>query len=132
MLGQIQIWASGQGSDDVVGTHWKIAEGIRGLPGVRQKLVEDIGGLLGVHWELTKGIRGLPRFRQELTESDQELAGNLPRVLQKMTETHREFTGGYREDHRDEKCKGLVFTHERISFSGLWWASTKEDSEKRT
>ncbi|RRT56801.1 hypothetical protein B296_00031616 [Ensete ventricosum] len=86
-----------------------------------------------MQWELAGGssearrsIEGLPRVRRELTRSDQEVAENASRVRHKMTETHWEFAG------ESEKCKGLVFTHGRISFSGLWWASTKDYSEKLT
>ncbi|RWW50247.1 hypothetical protein BHE74_00043509, partial [Ensete ventricosum] len=63
------------------------------------KLAEGIGGLLGVRQKLVEGIRGLLGVRQELAEGDWELAGNVPRVRKKMTETYREFVRGYREDH---------------------------------
>ncbi|RWV86004.1 hypothetical protein GW17_00052144 [Ensete ventricosum] len=79
MLGLGQVRASSRGSNVVVGT--------------RQKLTEEIGGLLGVRWKLVEGL-------SELAESDRELTGNASGVRQKMTETLREFAEDYREDRR--------------------------------
>ncbi|RWV97603.1 hypothetical protein GW17_00039597 [Ensete ventricosum] len=58
MLGQSQVRASSQGSDEVVGTcqetHRKLAEGIGSLLEVRGELAEGIRGLSGVHRELAE------------------------------------------------------------------------------
>ncbi|RWV77753.1 hypothetical protein GW17_00061381 [Ensete ventricosum] len=72
MLGQSQVRASGQGSDDVVGTRRetcrKLAEGIKSLPGVHRELTEGIGGLPGVCRKLAEGIESFLGDRWELAK----------------------------------------------------------------
>ncbi|RWW51693.1 hypothetical protein BHE74_00041936 [Ensete ventricosum] len=81
--------ASGQGSDDAVGTHrethWKLAEGIKSLPGVPLELIEGIGGLPGVRRKLAEGIRRLLGVCRELAEGDRELARMALGVHRKKT-----------------------------------------------
>ncbi|RRT50197.1 hypothetical protein B296_00002498 [Ensete ventricosum] len=64
MLGQSQVRASGQGSDDGVGTH--LAEDIGSLQGVRRELAEGIRGYPRVHRKLIEGIKSLWEFVRSL------------------------------------------------------------------
>ncbi|RRT60740.1 hypothetical protein B296_00009578 [Ensete ventricosum] len=81
-----QVRASGRGSDDVVGTRRETC----------RKLAEGIRGLLGVHLELTERIRGMPRVRQKLVEG-KSLLGVCRELAEGDQELARMASGAYRK-----------------------------------
>ncbi|RZS08639.1 hypothetical protein BHM03_00039638 [Ensete ventricosum] len=85
MLGQSQVRGIGPGSNDAVGTHQKLAEGIESLSRVHRELAEGIVGLPGVRRKLAEGIRSLLGVRRELAEGDREFARMESGVRRKKT-----------------------------------------------
>ncbi|RZR89306.1 hypothetical protein BHM03_00017003 [Ensete ventricosum] len=90
MLGQSQVWASGRGSDDAVGTRREI---VGSSPKVSRACWEFTGSSLKVSralWEFVGSSPKVSRVRQELAEGDQELARMASGVRRKKTKRHVE------------------------------------------
>ncbi|RRT49470.1 hypothetical protein B296_00011630 [Ensete ventricosum] len=78
----------------------RVAEKLIGMETRREIIESSprFGGLLGVCRKLAEGIKGLPGVHLKLVEGDREPIENVPGVHQKMLETRQEFAGGYWED----------------------------------
>ncbi|RZS25591.1 hypothetical protein BHM03_00058816 [Ensete ventricosum] len=94
MWARVKSEVLGRGSDDAMGTRWKLTEGIESLSGVRRELVEGIRGLSRVRWKLVEGIRSLLRVRLELVEGNRELTMMASGVHRKKTKRLAERSSG--------------------------------------